>query len=658
LAAGGIFLHVPPGKTTFARPRRRRTLGPARARAHPTHHLEAFMAFPLLTAKAGETMLLLGNEAIVRGSLEGGVAFITCYPGTPSSEVPDTFFRMSGQASYYFEYSVNEKVAMEVAGGAALGGLPSLVTMKHVGVNVAADPLMTLCQVTVPGGLVLLSADDPGCHSSQNEQDNRYYARLAGMPCLEPATAQEAKDMAKFAMEFSHATQHPVMLRTTTRVNHLRGPVLLDDIPAAPPRRHPEKNPRQFVPLPASARAHHPAQLTRLEAIRETAETSAFNTVSGNGPVGVVASSIARAYLRDVLLTDEELAKKVAVFDLGFSHPLPEKAMLAFLAGRDTVVVLEELEPILENDLRVLIQKNGLKTKLVGKGETLPRHGEYSTTMIDAALRRALALADKPARHAALTPDLPQRPPNMCAGCPHRASFLAARQVFGDEAFYSSDIGCYTLGILPPFRAADFTLCMGSSISAGSGFAKASGKPVVAFIGDSTFFHSGVTGLVNAVFNGHDLVVVILDNHTTGMTGHQPNPGVDATVHGDNEVRVDIMGLVKACGVTKVKKVNPVNNKATQKALAELKQETGVRVLIAEEPCPIHARRVKKAVKAAVASVAGDPGGCQEVMDAVACPAFYLDNGRFAINEAQCTGCMLCAQLCKEIKAKAKAAKS
>ena len=614
------------------------------------------MAFALLEAKAGETMLLLGNEAIVRGALEGGVDVVTCYPGTPSSEVPDAFFRMRGDGAYYFEYSVNEKVALEVAGGAALGGLSALTTMKHVGVNVAADPLMTLCQVTVPGGLVLLSADDPGCHSSQNEQDNRYYARLAGMPCLEPATAQEAKDMAAFALELSRKTAHPIMLRTTTRVNHLRGPVLLGEIPAARERRQSEKNPRQFVPLPASARQHHPATLIRLETIRGAAENSPFNSISGRGRLGVVASGISRAYLSDVLLESPELAEAVSIFELGFSYPLPEKALLEFVRGRDTIVVLEELEPILENDLRVLIQKNGLKTIVVGKGESLPRHGEYSTQVVRAALRQTLSLPPASVRHAAPLSDLPQRPPNMCAGCPHRASFLAVRQVFGDEAFYSSDIGCYTLGILPPFKAADFTLCMGSSVSAGSGIALASGKPVVAFIGDSTFFHSGITGLVNAVFNGHNLLVVILDNHTTGMTGHQPNPGVDATIHGENAARVDIATLVRACGVTQVKKVNPVNNKAAVAAIRELAAGTGVRVLIAEEPCPIHARRVKKSAKAVTAHVSGDPGGCGEVMETVACPAFYLDGGKFAINESQCTGCMLCAQICREIKAKSKEA--
>ncbi|MBF0481882.1 MAG: indolepyruvate ferredoxin oxidoreductase subunit alpha [Desulfovibrionaceae bacterium] len=614
------------------------------------------MAYPLLEAASGETMLLLGNEAIVRGALEGGVAVVACYPGTPSSEVPDAFFRMRASGAYYFEYSVNEKVALEVAGGAALGGLLSFATMKHVGVNVAADPLMTLCQITVPGGLALLSADDPGCHSSQNEQDNRYYARLAGMPCLEPATAQEAKDMTAYALTLSRETAHPVMLRTTTRVNHLRGPVVLGEVPAAKSRRPSQKNPRQFVPLPAHARQHHPALLERMEAIRETVESSPFNRISGQGPVGVLASGVSRAYLRDALLEDADLAAKLSVFELGFTYPLPQKALLDFVRGRDTVVVIEELEPILENDLRALIQKNGLKTVVVGKGESLPRHGEYSTQVVRDALRRALALAPVSVAHAPPDFDLAQRPPNMCAGCPHRASFLAVRQVYGDEAYYSSDIGCYTLGILPPFRAADFTLCMGSSVSAGSGFALAADKPVVAFIGDSTFFHSGITGLVNAVFNGHNLLVVILDNHTTGMTGHQPNPGVDATIHGENEARVDIMTLVRACGVTQVKKVNPVNNKAAAAAIAELAAASGVRVLIAEEPCPIHAKRVKKSAKAVAARVAGDPDACGEVLATVACPAFYLENGRFAINESQCTGCMLCAQICKEIKATSKEA--
>jgi len=602
----------------------------------------------LLTAAAGETLLLLGNEAIARGALEGGVRFVTCYPGTPSSEVPDTFFRLSKDGPYYFEYSVNEKVALEVAGGATLAGLPALVTMKHVGVNVAADPLMTLAYVTAPGGLILLSADDPGCHSSQNEQDNRIYARLGGLPCFEPATAQECKDMARDALLLSRSLEAPVLLRTTTRVNHVRGPVTFGALPDTPAEKPFAKNPAKYVPLPASARPMHVRLLERLEKARETAETSPYNTVRGAGEIGFIASGAARNYLADVL-EEDGLEGAVRVLDLGMSYPLPENRIAEFLGECRKVVIVEELEPVLENEIRALAQKRGIAVEIIGKGPHLPRLGEYATVNVRAAVNAALGRETAAVEPLSVPADLPKRPPNLCAGCPHRAAYYAVREVFGDEAVYSSDIGCYTLGFLPPFRAADFLLCMGSSISAGAGFARASGKPVVAFIGDSTFFHSGITGLIDAVAYNHDILIVILDNRTTAMTGHQPNPGVDTTIFGENPNPVDLSALIRACGITPVK-VNPLNHKATIAALTEFAGQSGPRVLIAEYPCPIHARRVGQAKKTPPARVTGDPAACLTVRDTLACPAFAMVEGVFTINAEQCDGCMYCVQLSADIK--------
>jgi indolepyruvate ferredoxin oxidoreductase, alpha subunit len=603
---------------------------------------------PLLTGQAGETLLLLGNEAIARGALEGGVRFVTCYPGTPSSEVPDAFFRMSPGAPYYFEYSVNEKVALEVAGGATLAGVPCLVTMKHVGVNVAADPLMTLAYVSAPGGLVVLSADDPGCHSSQNEQDNRIYARLGGLPCFEPATAQECKDMARDALRLSRELETPVLLRTTTRVNHLRGPVTLGEMPATVGAKPFVKNPPRYVPLPASARGMHVRLLEVQAKAKAKAESSPYNTVSGTGQVGFIASGISRAYLRDVL-EEDGLSGTVRLLELGMSYPLPENLIASFLAECATVVILEELEPVLETEIRALAQRRGLAAAIVGKGELLPRNGEYSTPIARRVVHSVLGRTCQGPCLPEVPADLPRRPPNLCAGCPHRASYFAVREVFGDTAVYSSDIGCYSLGILPPFLAADFLLCMGSSISAGAGFARASGRPVVAFIGDSTFFHSGLTGLVDAVAYNHDILIVILDNRTTAMTGHQPNPGVDTTILGTNPHPVDLAALVRACGVEPIR-VNPLNHKATVAALRDLAAKTGPRVLIAEYPCPIHARRVGQAKKTPPARVAGDPAACLTVRDSLACPAFAMEDGVFTINQDQCDGCMYCVQLSADIK--------
>ncbi|MHC1753588.1 indolepyruvate ferredoxin oxidoreductase subunit alpha [Humidesulfovibrio sp.] len=620
------------------------------------------MAHPLLAGAPGETHLLLGNEAIVRGAVEAGIQFVSCYPGTPSSEVPDTFFRLSPEGTYTFEYSVNEKVALEVGGGATLAGALTLVTMKHVGVNVAADPLLTLTYVGSPGGFVLLSADDPGCHSSQNEQDNRIYARIAGMPCLEPATAQETKDMTRAALGMSRALGAPVLLRTTTRVNHLRGPVMLNEPTVLPKPAGFQKNPSRFVPIPAFARPMHLRLLETLDKARELAETSPYNVVSGAGKVGVIASGISRAYLADALL-EADLAGTVKVLDLGFSHPLPEKLITNFMDGLTTLLILEELEPVVETEIRALAQRLGLSLTILGKTPgPLPRYGEYDVALVAGALRQALGLTAPAAAACACGNDpvvpLPNRPPNLCAGCPHRAAYVAVRKVFGDTAVYSSDIGCYTLGILPPLKAADFLLCMGSSVSAGCGVSKASGQTVVGFIGDSTFFHSGITGLVNAVFNQHDILLVILDNRTTAMTGHQPNPGVDKTTLGDNPSMVPIEPVVRGLGIDQIRKVNPLNQKATLKAIEELKALSGVRVLIAEEPCPLFARRAYGVKRTQVAYVAADcaeaakDGTCGDCLNTLACPAFYLEDGKMAIDPILCAGCMLCLQVCKNIKAR------
>lgn len=610
------------------------------------------MPHPLLAEKEGSTNLLLGNEAIVRGALEAGVQVVTCYPGTPSSEVPDTFFRLSPEGDFYFEYSVNEKVALEVGGGATLAGAMTLTTMKHVGVNVAADPLMTLAYTGTPGGMVLLSADDPGCHSSQNEQDNRYYSRLAGMPCLEPATAQEAKDMTRDSLNMSRELETPFILRTTTRVNHLRGPVAFGPLKETGKAEGFKKNPSRFVPIPAFARDMHVSLLEKLDKLEELSEKSEYNRISGNGKIGIIASGISRAYLADAL-ADTGLESEIKVLELGFTFPLPKRMLEEFISSVDKVLVLEELEPFIENEIRIIAQKKSIKTEIVGKdSKHLTLNGEYSTRCVADALyeitgKQAPAV-DKCESHE----NLPGRPPNLCAGCPHRAAYYAVKKVFGEDAVYSSDIGCYTLGILPPLAAADFLLCMGSSVSAGSGASKAAGQTVVGFIGDSTFFHSGITGLVNAVFNRHDLLLVVLDNSTTAMTGHQPHPGVDMTAIGENPAKVDIESIIRGCGVSEIRNVRPLNQKATFKALEELKEMSGVRVLIAKDPCPLFARRTLGKKPTQTAYVEKQSEEVQRCMEELACPAFEKSEDGIVINEILCSGCMVCLQQTKDIKAR------
>ncbi len=615
------------------------------------------MSHPLLQEKAGDTHLLLGNEAIVRGALEAGVNVVTCYPGTPSSEVPDTFYRLGGKDRYKMEYSVNEKVAFEVGAGAALAGALTLVTMKHVGVNVAADPLLTTTYTGLPGGLVLLSADDPGCHSSQNEQDNRYYARFASMPCFEPATAAEAKSMTREALLLARESEQPVLLRTTTRLNHQRGPVTFDALPAPAAIKPFARAPQRFVPIPGVARARHLVLEANMQKLSETAEKY-ISLTQGKAAqrLGIIASGIARAYLNDVLKA-HNFAGKVDLLELGMTWPLPQKSLTDFINSHETVLVLEEGAILLENDIRALVQSLGASTKIEGKNDVLTIQGEYSYALV--AKRLATLLGENIVEAACACVDhklpMPNRPPNLCAGCSHRAVYYAIRQIYGDDAYYASDIGCYTLGIVPPLRMADFLVCMGASISAGCGFASISDKPVVAFIGDSTFFHTGIAGLANAVFNKHNVLLVILDNGTTAMTGHQPNPGMIQEVLGTEALHLDIESVVRGLGVQHIAKTKAYNLRATSKAIEEMKAQSGVRVLIVEEPCVLYARRTLKKAMAQVAYVAEQNAEAVACVENFGCPAFVRNEEGVAVDPALCTGCMVCLQVApKAFKAKRK----
>ncbi len=612
------------------------------------------MSHPLLQEKPGDTHLLLGNEAIVRGALEAGVNVVTCYPGTPSSEVPDTFRRINGKDRYRMEYSVNEKVALEVGSGAALAGALTLVTMKHVGVNVAADPLLTTTYTGLPGGLLLLSADDPGCHSSQNEQDNRHYARLASMPCFEPSTAAQAKDMTRDGLLLAREMEQPVLLRTTTRLNHQRGAVTLGALPKPAEIKSFERCPQRFVPVPAVARARHLVLEQKLKEAQSTAEKYCTEHEGENASLGIIASGIARAYMHDALYVGN-WTKQVNILELGMTWPLPENAIVNFLKKHKKVLILEEGALLLENDIRALVQRHNITVEIEGKDGILTIQGEYSTGLVTQKLAKIFGETV-----AAITEEnhnipLANRPPNLCPGCSHRAVYYAVREVFGDDATYSSDIGCYTLGLLPPLRMADFLVCMGSSISAGCGFASVSPKPVIGFIGDSTFFHTGIAGLANAVFNKHNIILIILDNGTTAMTGHQPNPGMVQDVLGDDSFHLDIESVVRGLGVTQVVKTKAYNLRSTMKALEELKGQSGVRVLIAEEPCVLYARRTLKKNMAQVSYVAEQNDAAVQCVEKFACPAFVRNDDGISVDATLCAGCMVCLQVApKAFKAKSR----
>jgi indolepyruvate ferredoxin oxidoreductase, alpha subunit len=605
----------------------------------------------LLSGKAGDQMLLLGNEAIVRGALEAGVAFATAYPGTPSSEVPLNFFQIRQETDLYFEYSTNEKVALEVAAGAAVSGLRTMVTMKHVGVNVAADPLMTLAYTGVTGGMVILTADDPSLFSSQNEQDNRFYARLSGLPMLEPTTPQEAKDMTIYAFDLSEQLNLPVLLRTTTRINHSRGIVTLGEIAPRRTKGNFVKDPFSYVTVPAVSRNLHVKLLKKYDQALEKANRSSFNAIMGRGKLGIITQGVSFCYVQDAL-EEMKVTGDFSVLKIGFSYPFPQELVEKFLARVDKVLVVEELEAIMEEAVRAAAQRIGRQIPIEGKGQgLLTRLYEYEPVRVKKSIAQYFGLPyqKKEPLEVSDVPVLPGRPPNLCPGCPHRSTFYAVKKVAGEEAIYPTDIGCYTLGILPPLSVADFVICMGSSVSSAAGFSRATDKPVIAFIGDSTFFHSGITGLINAYHNNHKFTLIILDNGTTAMTGHQPHPGVDSSLLGRPNNQVSIEALVKGIGVKMVTVVNPKKVKETMEAVKKSLAFEGVSVIISQEICPLYARRVLPPAKAKTFTV--NESRCKNHRDCVnlfACPAFYIEKDRVKINENLCIGCAVCAQVCPE----------
>jgi len=605
----------------------------------------------LLTDSPGKEMLLLGNEAIARGALEGGLAFATCYPGTPSSEIPEQFFKISQESDLYFEYSTNEKVALEVAAGAAVCGIRTIVTMKHVGVNVAADPLMTLAYVGTKGGMVIVTADDPSLFSSQNEQDNRFYARLSGLPMLEPTNAQEMKDITIDALELSEELELPVLLRTTTRLNHIRGSVKLGDLKPIKTKGNFQKNPFHFVVVPAVGRNLHKSLLQKYDKATAKSETSPYNTVIGNGKWGIVTNGVSYNYVKDAV-EDLGLSSKVSILKLGFSWPLPKDLILRFLKQVEKVLVVEELEPIMENDIKALAQENALTLPIKGKGvERLSRLFEYDPGMVREAIARYFGVEYKGKEALDLSgiPELPGRPPNLCPGCPHRATYYAVKQVFGSDAIHPTDIGCYTLGLLPPISMADFLVCMGSSVSSSCGFSESSDQKVVSFIGDSTFFHSGITGLIDAVHNNHKFTLVILDNGTTAMTGHQPHPGVDTGPLGVSLTQISLEDVVRGCGVKDVHVVKPFKIRKTLEEVKAAMEYDGLSVIISRELCPLFAKATGQGKRPRPFSVNHDK--CKNHRDCInllACPAMYLDGEQVEINKYLCIGCSVCAQVCPE----------
>jgi len=605
----------------------------------------------LLNDSPGEKIMLLGNEAIARGAIEAGVAFATTYPGTPSSEISLNLFQMSQESDLYFEYSTNEKVALEVAAAAANSGLRTFCMMKHVGLNVAADPLMTLAYVGVTGGMVILSADDPAMFSSQNEQDNRYYAKFGNLPMLEPSSVPEAKEMMRYAFDLSEELKQPVLLRTTTRINHSNAFVPFGDMKPRQTKGEFIREPSRCVTVPAVSRQLHVKLLEKMDKAKDICESSDFNPIKGSGKFGIIANGVSLHYALDAV-KDLGIEEDTKILRLGFSNPMPEKLIKGFLQDCEKVLVIEEGEAFMEEAVKAFAQEAGLMIPINGKSKTLfSRLSEYDPAMVRGNIASYFGIEYTPKEKLSSdnVPPIPMRPPNLCSGCSHRATFYEVKQAAADmDIICPTDIGCYTLGFLPPLNTGDFVICMGSSVSTSCGFGQATDQKVVSFIGDSTFFHSGITGLVNAVFNDHNFTLVILENGITAMTGHQPHPGVDMERFGlDGFGRVNIEKLVRALGVEHVSVIKPFKVKKSIETIREALEYKGVSVVLSQEPCALYAKSLNL-LKPRAFKVSERCVDHKDCVNTIACPSFYIEDGRVKIDADTCVGCAVCAQICPE----------
>lgn len=567
--------------------------------------------------------MMLGNEAAARGLYEAGVRVISSYPGTPSTEITEFAAKYD---EMYCEWAPNEKVAAEVAFGASLRGARSACAMKHVGLNVAADPLFTLSYTGVTGGMVLFVADDPAMHSSQNEQDSRHYAIAAKVPMLEPSDSVEAKDFVKEAFEISEKFDTPVIVRMCTRIAHCQCAVELEERREVPIPEY-TKNPQKYIMAPANAIKRHPFVEERTRKLVEFGETSPLNRVEkGNSDeMGIICAGTCYQYVKEVF------GDKVPVLKLGLVNPLPEKLIRDFAASVKKVYVIEELDGIIEQHL------NNLDIPCTGKA-LFPPIGEFN----QATIRAAFGLAQP--ETVAADSVIPVRPPVMCAGCPHRGLFYTLAK---NKITALGDIGCYTLGSAAPLFALDSTLCMGASISGLHGFNKVGGKESeknsVCVIGDSTFMHSGMTGLVNIAYNASNSTVIILDNSITGMTGHQQNPTTGYNIKGDPAAAVNLEELCRAIGIKRVRVVDPYNLKQCEDAIKEELAAEEPSVIISRRPCML-LKYVKP--KPALKINPDKCVGCKMCMK-LGCPAISIKDKKARIDPTQCVGCAVCEQLCK-----------
>jgi len=612
--------------------------------------------------KTSGEAFLLGNEAIARGALEANIDLFSCYPGTPSSEIGDTLnFACKKLGNFVMEYSANEKVAVEVAAAAAFAGKRSMAAMKHVGVNVASDALFSLAYTGVSGAMVVVTADDPSMHSSQNEQDNRWYGLSMKLPVIEPSSVQEAKEFTKFCFDLSSEYEIPVLLRTYTRLSHMSGVVDLSPLPERKPERvswEVYRNPKKYVVLPAHARKLKTELLEKLKRVEEFLAKWDGNWVeSGDGKLGIIACGLSYCYVKEAV---NRLGLDASILKISSPNPLPEKLVADFLTDVEKAVVVEEVDPVVELQVRAIAQEEKLSVDVHGK-DILPSSYEYSVSVVEKGIARLCGLETSidydsvEKRGKELSEIAPPRPPVFCPGCPHSATFYALRRAVEElkedgvikDAAFTGDIGCYTLGINRPYSAVDTCVCMGASVGIGCGLSYVLKDKVVATIGDSTLFHAGIPPLINAVHTKRDITVVVLDNSTTGMTGHQPHPGTGEFGCGEGKM-IDIEDVVRGTGVEFVEVVNSYNVEKLKDSIKRAITYNGVAVVISRQKCAIVRRREakRKGKKLKPYRINENCNLCMKCVKEFSCPAIYVENGKPEINPSLCVSCGVCRKIC------------
>lgn len=607
--------------------------------------------------KPGEKGVVLGNEGIARGIFEACVKVAAGYPGTPSSEIMETLAIIH---KYYptfdLEWSTNEKVAFEVALGASMCNARAFACMKHVGLNVASDAFMTATYAGAHGGFVIISADDPNCYSSQNEQDNRNYGKFSLCPVFEPINIQEAKDVVKFAFDFSEEYQSLVILRTTTRLNHARGDLILGEIKKIEGRKYDfDKDRARWTFLPTNARVQRVKQLERYKKIRSFSDNCPYTKLDlkDGAKIGLISAGLPYSYAIDAL-SMLKLTNKVSTLKLGMVFPPPEKLITELFENSERVVIVEELDPFLEDQIKTLAFEQGVKLEIEGK-KFFPRNGELTLSKTIDGLTKFLKIPNPFVNLQVNTSELHKaspRPPVLCPGCSHRNTFYALKLMetkLGGIWAYIGDIGCYTLAAYKPLEAIDTCICMGSSIGIANGVAKLHDGVVLAIIGDSTFFHTGIPGLIDAVYNQNNILVVILDNNITAMTGFQPHPGTGIKITGEKGTKIELESIVLGAGIKKehLWVVDSIDLEQMTKVIEAAVKIKGPKVLISRHPCFLLEKSINKDLKIKLFKVDEEKcNNCMLCVKNLGCPALTLIKNKIKIIETQCSGCGVCEKIC------------